>query len=118
MVSYVCMRDLYAVEIEDWHKRLGARPTSSDAYFNLDTQGASRNHSRLADLMDEGTALREAYREAWLKEYTTWRLGSALGRWDAEYEYWRRLQARIWEALDGFKDGEEFPSLESLRSGK
>jgi hypothetical protein len=68
--------------------------------------------------MDESTALREAYREAWLKEYTPWRLGSALGRWDAEYEYWRRLQVRIWETLDGFKDGEEFPSLESLRSGK
>jgi hypothetical protein len=68
--------------------------------------------------MDESTALREAYREAWLKEYTPWRMGSALGRWDAEYEYWRRLQARIWETLDGFKDGAEFPSLESLRSGK
>jgi len=118
MVSYACMRDLYAVEIEDWHKRLGARPTSSDAYFHLGTQGASRNHSRLADLMDEVTALRETYREAWLTEYTPWRLGSALGRWDAEYEYWRRLQARIWEALDGFKDGAEIPSLESLRSGK
>jgi hypothetical protein len=118
MLGYVCMRDLYAIEIEDWHKRLGARPTSSDAHFHLGTQGASRNHSRLADLMDESTALREAYREAWLKEYTPWRMGSALGRWDAEYEYWRRLQARIWETLDGFKDGAEFPSLESLRSGK
>ncbi len=118
MLGYVSMRDLYAIEIEDWHKRLGARPTSSDAYFHLGTQGASRNHSRLADLMDEVTALRETYREAWLKEYTTWRLGSALGRWDAEYEYWRRLQARIWETLDGFKDGTEFPSLESLRTGK
>jgi hypothetical protein len=118
MLGYVCMRDLYAIEIEDWHKRLGARPTSSDAYFHLGTQGASRNHSRLADLMDECTALREAYREAWLKEYTPWRLGSALGRWDAEYEYWRRLQTRIWETLDGFKDGEEIPSLESLRSGR
>lgn len=118
MLGYVCMRDLYAVEIEDGYKRLGARPTSSDAHFYLGTQAASRNHSRLADLMDDATTLREAYREAWLKEYTPWRLGSALGRWDAEYEYWRRLQARIWEALDGFKDGDEFPSLESLRSRK
>jgi hexosaminidase len=118
MLAYAGMRDLYAIEIEDWHNRLGARPTSSDAHFHLGTQGAARNHGRLADLMDECTALREAYREAWLKEYTPWRLGSALGRWDAEYEYWRRLQARIWETLDGFQDGEEFPSLESLRKGK
>lgn len=118
MLGYVCMRDLYAVEIEDWHKRLGARPSSDDAHFHLGTQGASRNHGRLADLMDEATALREAYREAWLKEYTTWRLGSALGRWDAEYEYWRRLQASIWDTLHEFKDGEELPSLETLRKGK
>ena len=118
MVSYTCMRDLYAVEIEDWHKLLGARPTSSDAYFHLGTQGASRNHSRLADLMDECTALREAYRDAWLTEYTPWRMGSALGRWDAEYEYWRRLQARIWETLDQFKDGDALPSLKRLRTGR
>jgi hypothetical protein len=118
MLDYACMRDLYAVEIEDWHKRLGARPNSSDAYFDLDTQVAARNHGRLADLMDAVTTLREAYREAWLKEYTPWRLGSALGRWDAEYEYWRRLQARIWETLSEFKDGEPFPTLESLRTGK
>jgi len=118
MLGYACMKDLYAIEIEDWHKRLGARPSSSDAYFNLGTQAAARNHSRLADLMDEATTLREAYREEWLKEYTPWRMRSALGRWDAEYEYWRRLQARIWEMLDEFKDGGELPSLESLRSGK
>jgi hexosaminidase len=118
MLGYACMRDLYAIEIEDWHKRLGARPSSADANFHLGTQVAARNHSRLTDLMDESTTLREAYREAWLKEYTPWRLGSALGRWDAEYEYWRRLQARIWEALDEFKEGGEFPSLESLRRSK
>lgn len=118
MLDYACMRDLYAVEIEDWHKRLGARPEFGDASFSLDTQVAARNHSRLADLMDAGTTLREAYREAWLKEYTPWRLGSALGRWDAEDEYWRRLQARIWETLHTFKDGDELPSLESLRTGK
>jgi signal transduction histidine kinase len=118
MLDYACMRDLYAVEIEDWYKQLGARPNSSDANFNLGTQVAARNHSRLADLMDGATTLREAYREAWLKEYTPWRMGSALGRWDAEYEYWRRLQARIWEMLDEFKDGQELPSLDRLRTGR
>lgn len=118
MLDYACMRDLYAVEIEDWHKRLSARPSFGDASFNLETQVAARNHSRLADLMDAGTTLREAYREAWLKEYTPWRLGSALGRWDAEYAYWRRLQARILETLREFKDGDELPTLESLRMGK
>jgi len=118
MLGFACMRDLYAVEIEDWHNQLGAHPSNGDAYFDMDTQVAARNHSRLADLMDEATTLREAYREAWLTEYTPWRLGSALGRWDAEYEYWRSLQARIWDALHDFKEGDPFPSLEQLRTAR
>ena len=58
------------------------------------------------DLMDEISDLREGYRSAWLSEYTDHRLGSVMGRWNGEYEYWRRLQTRMWDVLHGFKDGD------------
>jgi hypothetical protein len=45
--------------------------------------------------MDTITGLREMYRQLWLAEYTPYRLGTTLGRFDAEYEYWRRLQSRF-----------------------
>jgi hypothetical protein len=47
------------------------------------------------DLMDEIADLQPVYRSLWLSEYTGHHLNSVLGRWDAEYEYWRRLQTRL-----------------------
>ncbi|PYV21941.1 MAG: hypothetical protein DMG24_18180 [Acidobacteria bacterium] len=72
-------------------------------------------HGRIADLMDAVATLRERYRSAWHDEYTDYRLGTVLGRWDAEYEYWRRFQARLLDVFGGFKDGDTLPSLEELR---
>jgi hypothetical protein len=74
-----------------------------------------RNHARAADLMDLITELRELYRAAWQAEYTPYRLGAALGRFDAEYEYWRRFQAKLWEMRRNFKEGSPLPALDSLR---
>ena len=49
------------------------------------------DHLGVMDLMDRITDLKTAYRTEWLLEYTPYRLGSALGRWDSEYQYWRRV---------------------------
>jgi hypothetical protein len=38
-----------------------------------------------------------------------------LATWDAEYEYWRRLQTCLWEVLRDYKDGDTLPSLQELR---
>jgi len=65
--------------------------------------------------MDAITGLREDYRSAWRQQYTDYRLGTELGRWDTEYEFWRRFQARLWEAVNNFKDGDTLPTLEDLR---
>jgi hypothetical protein len=67
------------------------------------------------DLMDEISDLRGVYRSEWRSEYTDHRLQSVLGRWDAEYEYWRRLQTRLWDVLHDFKDGDTLPTLEEFR---
>jgi len=68
--------------------------------------------------MDEISDLREAYRSAWLSQYTDHRPGSVMGRWKAEDEYWHRLQTRLWDVLSGFKDGDTLPALEDLRPHK
>jgi hypothetical protein len=64
-----------------------------------------------SDLMDTISGMREDYRQGWEAEYTPYRKQSALGRWDAEYEYWRCLQARLWEFMAQFKDHDPLPSL-------
>jgi hypothetical protein len=62
--------------------------------------------------------MREEYRIAWDAEYLAYRRQSALGRWDAEYEYWRGLQARLWEFMAQFKDHDPLPPLQSFRPGR
>ena len=81
----------------------------------LGAEISTQNHSRITDLMDTISELREVYREAWNAEYASYRLRAALGRWDAEYEYRRALQKNISEVQRRFKEGDRMPSLESLR---
>jgi hypothetical protein len=70
------------------------------------------------DLMDEITELRRIYRANWLAEYTPYRLGKALGRWDAEYEYWRGLQARFEALSREYKRGRPLPPLDSITKAR
>jgi len=115
MLDYAGMRYIYSLEMASYFKTLGAHPSRADVQFYVGWESSSRNHSRIMDLMDEISDLREGYRSAWLSEYTDHRLGSVMGRWNGEYEYWRRLQTRMWDALHGFKDGDTMPALEELR---
>jgi hypothetical protein len=74
----------------------------------------SQQHGKLPDLMEAITTLKPQYEEAWLAEYTPYRLAAALGRWDAEYEYWRRLQENFYLALEDYRPEQGLPSFESL----
>ena len=116
LIDYAGMKFLYAVELADiFANKLGSHPTSSDVSFWLHTQASSRDHSRFADLQDAITGIKEDYRAAWLAEYTPYRLGTALGRFDAEYEYWRRLQANFFEFTQGYRDKQPVPPLDTFR---
>jgi hypothetical protein len=64
--------------------------------------------------MDQITELRRDYRQAWLMEYTEYRMDSTLGRWDAEYQYWRELQAALRAFSEKLRDGQTLPPLESV----
>jgi hexosaminidase len=114
LVDYAGMKFLYSVEIADVFTKLDAHSTHDDVEFWLNREASSRNHSRIADLMDFITELRETYRTLWLAEYTPFRLGTAIGRFDAEYEYWRKLQAEMWHAEHTYKPGTPVPTLDTI----
>jgi hexosaminidase len=116
MLDYLGMKYIYACEIAAAFRTLGRNPSSADLEFHLQRHTSSRNHSRVADLMDTIGGLREEYRRAWESEHLPYRMPAALGRWDAEYEYWRRLQARFWDYLRNRKDKDPLPPLESFRT--
>ena len=116
MFDYLAMKNIYAVEWSKYFRQLQENPAPELVSLFVNIQIATQDHSMLADLMDTITELRESYREAWLEESTSYRLGTALARWDAECEYWREMQARVPGVLRARKPGDPFPSLEALRS--
>jgi hexosaminidase len=116
MFDYLGMKSLYAIEWADYFRKLKTNPDPEMVGFYLSTQIASQDHGMLADLMDLVTELRDDYKEAWLTESTTYRLGTALSRWDAEAEYWRAIQARIPRVVRAFRKGDAAaPTIEALR---
>jgi hypothetical protein len=114
LLDYTGMKYLYALEINDAWAKLRKAPTKEMLTDSVSFGIFNSGHSRLADLMDAITQLRESYRRVWLNQYKDYRLYSALGRWNAEYEYWRSLQVRFRDFVDSFRAGEAPPSLQKL----
>ena len=115
MFDYLGMKNLYALEWAGYFRQLQEKADPEMVRFYLNTQIAAQDHGMLADLMDAITGLREHYRAAWLEESTTYRLGTALARWDAECEYWRAMQTRVPEIVSAHRSGAAFPGIEALR---
>jgi hexosaminidase len=102
-------------ELEElWHKLGPTRPGDEVWWNEWESMTTYQDHSRLVDLMDAITELRSKYRSAWLEEYTPYRLASAIGRWNAEYEYWRRMQSRLLAFSESSHEGDKLPPLETL----
>jgi hexosaminidase len=118
MLDYAGLRFLAAVEIADHWKEFEQMPKDGMKWRMQFASGwFGQTHGRAGDLMDAITELRQKYRAAWLDEYTDFRLASALGRWDAEYNYWRELQARLEPVSENVRMGEHLPPLQSVLRG-
>jgi len=99
-------------ELDPLWRSLGGRRPADEEWWNVwNSQVSYQDHSRLVDLMDAITELRRAYQSEWLAEYTPYRLDSALGRWNAEYEYWRQLQDRFSTYSDQSHEGDTLPAF-------
>ncbi len=114
LLDYAGLKFQYGVEITQQWKLLGFHPSRESLDNDFDNIVVSQQHGKLPDLMETMTALKPQYEEAWLAEYTQYRLAAALGRWDAEYEYWRRLQANLLGLLEDYNPRRGLPPFDSL----
>ena len=113
MLDFAGYKFLNGLEVAERWQSFG--PYNSDRYWNeIESEVVYQSHGRFSDMMDEATQIAESYRSAWLAEYTPYRLGAAVGRWDNEYSYWLRLQNRFRSATRGLKEGSKLPPLESV----
>jgi hypothetical protein len=118
MLDYAGERFQTAPELEAMWLNLGPHRPKDELWWNeWESQVTYQDHSRLVDLMDAITDLRPQYCSAWLEEYAPYRLDSALGRWDAEYQYWRALQERLVVFSQSSHEGLLLPPLETIVEG-
>lgn len=115
LLDYAGLKFLNTIEIAELWQRAGPRRPNADQWWNgFESQVTYQDHSRVVDLMDAITELRPQYRSAWLAEYTPYRLASALGRWDGEYQYWRNVQERLKAFSDTTHEGEVLPPIQEV----
>lgn len=112
MLDYVALKYIYASEIYDFWKQLDKDPGAKNFKALVHHETRARYHSRTSDMLDAIIETKELFQKAWLNEYTPFRLGIALGKYDMEFQFWLKFQRRL-ENLN-YNEGEALPSLESL----
>ena len=117
LLDYAALKNIYALEMEDYHRYVSADPRRNKYSLLFRVESAEQNHSRAMDLMDALSELRRDYERLWLEEYTPFRMGTALSRWTAEQEYWRVLQERMLALYWTFPEGGPMPPLDTFRRG-
>lgn len=113
LLDYAGLKFQYGVEIDTAWQALGPHPSRNRLNEFIDNV-ASAQHGRMPDLMDAITGLRPHYERVWLAEYSPYRMATALGRWDAEFENWRRVQRRLEIWPEHHAAGGTLPRLESI----
>jgi hypothetical protein len=108
------MKFILAGEIVSAWQSLPPHPTRQQFLEAVGVGVSNDTHSRMMDMMDGVTGTRELYRKAWLEQYTPYRLGTAVGHWDAEYLFWLRAQHNFEDFRRSFQSGQELPSLHDL----
>jgi hypothetical protein len=95
LLEYTASRFIWASTIVDrwnWiydYKAKGKKDHLRFYDINYSTHGLT------VDMMDYCTEIKEEYRKAWLSENMPYRMGTMLGRFDAEYLLWRNMYTRI-----------------------
>lgn len=112
MLDYIGLKYIYAGEIADFWKQVSEKQNINDFRLLIYRETSHRYHSRVSDMLDAIMETKEIFREAWENEYTPFRLGIALGKYDYEFQFWLRFQRRLLNL--NFRESEPLPTLESL----
>ena len=118
LLDYAGEKFQTAMDLSDLWLTFGSEHPNDLRWWNQwESRVTQDDHSVIQDLMDRITDLRPEYRAEWLEEYTPYRMGSALGQWDGEYQYWRSVHEKLREFNDSSHEGDTLPPLEEVIEG-
>ena len=105
LLDYAGMKNIYADEMASFWRELGSHPDPDRLDFYVGGESSSMTTAELEDLMDSSGDLQQAYRAAWLDSYTPYRLGTVMGKWNAEFQYWWKLAKALSRPARGVPSG-------------
>lgn len=111
-LDLLALKYLYAGSIAEMHKRYSKKRDLKE-FRMIMGEITAYYHSKTVDLFDAIVETKEMFRQAWLNEYTSFRLGIPMAKFDMELQYWFKVQKRL-DTLRNYKDNEELPNLQSL----
>ncbi len=115
-LDLLALKYLYAGSIAEMHKRYSKKRDLKE-FRMIMGEITAYYHSKTVDLFDAIVETKEMFRQAWLNEYTSFRLGIPMAKFDMELQYWFKVQKRL-DTLRNYKDNEELPNLQSLLQGQ
>ncbi len=68
-------------------------------------------------MFDAIVETKEMFRKAWLNEYTDFRLGIPMAKFDMELQFRFKVRKRL-DDLRSFRDNEAFPALQGYLKGE
>ncbi len=114
-LDLISMKYLYAGEIASMYNNYRLQRNAREFRMLL-AEVTAYYHSKTVDMFDAIVETKEMFRKAWLNEYTDFRLGIPMAKFDMELQYWFKVRKRL-DALRGFKDTEPFPELQVYLKG-
>ncbi|WP_321475522.1 family 20 glycosylhydrolase [uncultured Paludibaculum sp.] len=111
LLDYIALRQLYALEMDGFREALAKDPKPANYRLLFGVEISETDHSRLFDLMDAAGELRAQLRTLWLRDYLPYRLETAMGRWQGEFDRWRNLQEKIAHPARSYREGDPPPTM-------
>ena len=112
-LDLLALRYLYAGDIAEMYNKYSKKRESAE-FRMIMGEVTAYYHSKTVDMFDAIVETKEMFQKAWLNEYTSFRLGIPMAKFDMELQYWFKIQKRLDALRWDYKDDEAFPSLQSL----
>jgi hexosaminidase len=115
-LDLVSMKYLFAGDIAGMYTKY-SKTRDTKEFRMMMSEVTAYYHSKTVDMFDAIVETKEMFRQAWLNEYTSFRLGIPMAKFDMELQYWFKVQKLIDGVKWNAKENEELPSLQSLLQG-